>query len=305
MSDFFDDLTTSSWSTHLLNIVSNGNAIVAEVNRLSEMIPTVFKMSTKQDQLKYGDLILDFSYFKNSDQLDKKLEQNSSLQSLDEELKSNYLDILTRFFIAFESANKYIIDLNKFIEDLDDGCYIQQTIETILSNDEGGKQLLCESIYIYGVILLTIDQNINGTFRERLLVSFFRYSVQLNNSESRIEDICSLFRSTGYSSQRRPQNYPCDYFNRIKLNDNLLNLIIGRLRTDDIYNQLAIYPQTEHRSAALANQAAMLYIVLFFQPDILHNQNSIMREIIDKFWPDNFVISIYSEFYLKFRNFKI
>lgn len=292
MADFFDDLTSTGWSSHLLNIVSNGNAIIAEIMRLSEMIPNVFRLISKQDQLKYGELICDFSYFKNSDLFDRKLEQNQTLQNLDLELKNNYLDILTRFFLAFESAHKYISDLNKFIEDLEEGYYIQQSIESVLG-DEDGKQLLCEAVYVYGVILLTIDQKIEGQIRERLLVSFFRYSVQLNNSESKIEDICSLLRSTGYTGQRRPQNYPQDYFNRIRLNEQYLNLVISRLRTDDIYNQLSIYPQTEHRSTALANQAAMLYITLFFTPDILHNQNSIMREIIDKFWPDNFVISVY------------
>jgi len=289
---FFDDLTTVNYSSHLLAIVSNGNSIIAEMCRLSEMVPNVFKLNSKQDQLKYGELICDFSYFKNSDAFERKLEQNQQLTDLDQELKNNYIEILTRFFIGFESAHKYITDLNKFIEDLDDGVYIQQSIESVL-DDEDGKQLLCEAIYIYGIILLTIDQKIEGQIRERLLVSFSRYSVQLTNTESKIEDICALFCSTGYTPQRRPVNYPQDYFNRIKPNAQYLNLIIGRLRTDDIYNQLSIYPQTDHRSTALANQAAMLYITLYFQPDILHNQNSIMREIIDKFFPDNFVISIY------------
>lgn len=185
MSDFFDDLT-NLWSTNLLGIVSNGNSIIAELNRLAEMIPNVFKLQNKQDQLKFGDLICDFSYFKNSDSFERKLEQNASLQNLDTELKTSYLDILTRFFILFESAHKYIIDLNKFIDDLEDGIYIQQSIETVLT-DDNGKQLLCEAIYLYGVILLTIDQKIEGLIRERLLVSFFRYSVQMNNSESKIE----------------------------------------------------------------------------------------------------------------------
>lgn len=108
-----------------------------------------------------------------------------------------------------------------------------------------------------------------------------------------IQDICALFRSTGYTNQRKPLNYPQDYFSRIKLNEQYLSLVINRLRSDDIYHQLSIYPQTEHRSTALANQASMLYITLYFQPDTLHNQNSIMREICDKFWPDNFVISVY------------
>lgn len=53
------------------------------------------------------------------------------------------------------------------------------------------------------------------------------------------------------------------------------------------------YPSPEHRSAALANQAAMLYVCLYFMPNILNSQTAKMREIVDKFFPDNWVISYY------------
>jgi WASH complex subunit strumpellin len=49
-------------------------------------------------------------------------------------------------------------------------------------------------------------------------------------------------------------------------------MIIGRLRSDDIYNQVAAYPLPEHRSAALSNQAAMLYVLLYFAPNMLYNE---------------------------------
>ena len=48
----------------VLRIVSRGNAIIAELLRLSEFIPTVFRLRDKNDQQKYGDIICDFSYFK-------------------------------------------------------------------------------------------------------------------------------------------------------------------------------------------------------------------------------------------------
>ncbi|XP_035208571.1 WASH complex subunit 5-like [Stegodyphus dumicola] len=70
-------------------------------------------------------------------------------------------------------------------------------------------------------------------------------------------------------------------------------MIIGRLRSDDIYNQVSAYPLPEHRSTALATQAAMLYVILYFAPEILNNHHAKMREIVDKFFPDNWVISIY------------
>jgi hypothetical protein len=35
----------------------------------------------------------------------------------------------------------------------------------------------------------------------------------------------------------------------------------------------------------------MLYVVLYFEPDILKNETATMREIVDKFFPDNWVRS--------------
>lgn len=48
----------------ILRIVSRGNAIIAELLRLSDFIPSVFRLKDKSDQQKYGDIICDFSYFK-------------------------------------------------------------------------------------------------------------------------------------------------------------------------------------------------------------------------------------------------
>ena len=108
------------------------------------------------------------------------------LQDLDEEFRENHIDILTRFYLAFESVHKYVVDLNRwvfihfiaksfhlfsefineniyttdidqflvvdvsvtfrFLEDLDEGVYIQQTLDSVLLNEDG-KQLLV-NIYI-------------------------------------------------------------------------------------------------------------------------------------------------------------
>lgn len=88
-------------------------------------------------------------------------------------------------------------------------------------------------------------------------------------------------------------NYPEAYFSRFHFNENLIDMIIARLRCDDIYNQLRIYPHQSHRSTALSNQAAMLFVCLYFAPNILHTQTSYMREIVDKFFADNWVVSVY------------
>lgn len=72
-----------------------------------------------------------------------------------------------------------------------------------------------------------------------------------------------------------------------------IDVVLGRLRTDDIYNQLTVYPKSLHRSFALAQQASMLYVCLFFSPNMLHQQTAVMREIVDKYFPDNWIVPVY------------
>uniref|UniRef100_A0A673MSB5 WASH complex subunit 5 n=1 Tax=Sinocyclocheilus rhinocerous TaxID=307959 RepID=A0A673MSB5_9TELE len=279
----------------ILRIVSRGNAIIAELLRLSEFIPAVFRLKDKSDQQKYGDIICDFSYFKGPEYYESKLEAKPELQDLDEEFRENNIEILTRFYLAFESVHKYVVDLKRYLDDLNEGVYIQQTLETVLLNEDG-KQLLCEALYLYGVMLLVIDQKMEGEVRERMLVSYYRYSAARSSADSNLDDICKLLRSTGYSSHpgaKRPPNYPESYFQRVPISPTFISMVIGRLRSDDIYNQVSAYPLPEHRSTALATQAAMLCVCLYFTPSILHTQQAKMREIVDKYFPDNWVISIY------------
>ncbi|GAB0089631.1 WASH complex subunit homolog 5 [Sergentomyia squamirostris] len=280
---------------NLLQIVALGNAIIAELLRLKDYIPDVFRLSTKEEQVKYAEIILDFKYFKISDVQDDKIENDEVLQDLDNEFRDNNIEILTRFYLAFESVHQYVVDLKTFIQEVNDGIYIQQSLESVLQDDEG-KQLLCESLYLYGVMLLVLDLHIPGVIRERLLVSYHRYSAQKSHGESHLDDVCKLLRSTGFTNSpggKRALNYPDDYFRRVLLDEMFVEMVIGRLRSDDIYNQIAVYPLPEHRSTALANQAGMLYVCLFFAPGTLQLQPSRMREIVDKFFSDNWIVSIY------------
>lgn len=62
-------------------------------------------------------------------------------------------------------------------------------------------------------MLLLVDHQFEGHVRERLLVSYYRYNAQ-RSSSTRVDDVCTLLRSTGFSksSAKRPPNYPEDYF---------------------------------------------------------------------------------------------
>ncbi len=42
------------------------------------------------------------------------------------------------------------------------------------------------------------------------------------------------------------------------------------------------YPAPEHRTAALAHQAALLYLALYFAPGVLHREATLMRTLVDR-----------------------
>lgn len=85
----------------------------------------------------------------------------------------------------------------------------------------------------------------------------------------------------------------CYVSRRIGINMDFVEKIIGKLRSEDVYNQLSVYTVPEHRSAALATQSSMLFLCLFFAPHYLHSETTKMREIVDKFFPSNWIVIIY------------
>lgn len=63
-----------------------------------------------------------------------------------------------------------------YLDELANGVYIHLTVEDVVANDDG-KQLMAEAVYLYGVMLLLLDQRIEGPVRERLIISYHRYHV--------------------------------------------------------------------------------------------------------------------------------
>ncbi|CAO1331812.1 unnamed protein product [Diamesa serratosioi] len=288
----------------ILHMTSVGNAIISEILKLTELIPEEFKESDKNK--KFNEVILNFSYFTQIEEREKIIENDTRLAEMDEMIRENYSRILCRFYLAFESIFEYVVNLNEFITQLNDGEFIQQSIETILQDPEG-CQLLCESLYLYAVMLIVLDIHIPGITREKLLVSYYRYHAETTQSDCSVDEVCKFCRSTGYIQaintntsivHFQPQSstqkgYPENFFKRVQLDDNFVELVIETLKSEDIYHQMQKFPSPQQRSMAMSTQSAMLFACLYFQPDILINQTSRMREIIDKFFSNNWVISLY------------
>ena len=60
---------------------------------------------------------------------------------MDEELKVTHVEMLSRFYKLFETVHGYAIDFKSYLNELDEGRFIQNSIETLFL-DMDGKQLL-------------------------------------------------------------------------------------------------------------------------------------------------------------------
>jgi len=70
------------------------------------------------------------------------------LSELDDEFRQNYVELLGSFYFLFESIFKYATELSRFVDDVQEGYYIQMSLETILYDKEG-KQILVLKITIW------------------------------------------------------------------------------------------------------------------------------------------------------------
>lgn len=301
---------------YLLRLVARGCAIITELNRLIELIPSPFRrhsqdIATQHDlfeERQYDSIICDFSYFKNIETFEAKINSDKNLKAADEKLCDKYGELINRFYFAFESIQRYAIELNQYVADLDSDLLVGQSLDLLLADTEC-CQLICEAYFILGYSMLSVDNNFEGGLRERLIVSFYRYSSYKSSPVSHLDATCNLMRTTGFLSHQqqlyrsttkhkpshhRPKGYPETYFERLGVNESIVNLLIAKLQSRDIYNQTQLaYPHPEHRSIALSQQASILYVLLYFCPKILLNQRSRMREITDKFFYDSWVLNVH------------
>ena len=68
------------------------------------------------------------------------------LLDLDHDFKENNFELLHRFYLLFESVWKYVQDLARYYNEVEEGLYIQVTLDMILASPDG-KQLAAEVIF--------------------------------------------------------------------------------------------------------------------------------------------------------------
>jgi hypothetical protein len=130
--------------------------------------------NTSEDGSKnYASILIDFAYLANPDKFDSRSSGNTqsppgSAQKLDihanaeqEQLEREFISIhqenLAQFHDLFTRIYEFYMDIQSFINELEQGFYCSYSVESLLQDDCDGRQLLCELFYLHGSILILTD----------------------------------------------------------------------------------------------------------------------------------------------------
>ena len=171
--DFLDEKNVCGQT--LLHLVSRGSAIISEVLRLSQHIPSALagwlppvaaaaaaeqgsgsSNAPSAEAAKYAPVLFDFKYLSSPEQQDRAVNTSAALAELDDEFFASHEEVLARFYALFENVWRYNADYARYLADLNEGYYIQHSTAGVLL-EPAGKQLMCEALYLLGVMLLLLD----------------------------------------------------------------------------------------------------------------------------------------------------
>ena len=132
-----------------------------------------------EEARKYAPFLFDFSYLHNPEEYEASLSDNnlsakedgsgknneqqqrhendSNILELEREFAINHRQSIGEYIDLFYSIYDYQRRLNKFVEDLTRGYYIQYTVESVLL-DLDGRALLCEAVWLYGLLLIVLER---------------------------------------------------------------------------------------------------------------------------------------------------
>ncbi len=267
---------------------------------------------------RYKSILVDFAYLADPERYDSHLhilqgeesdEERRKLIIQQENLERKFITelgkSLAKFHDLFCEILAFYYEINQFGTQLQKNHYVQYSMESLLQHRKG-RQFLCELLYLYGNILILLDLYFPGTIRERLIIANHRYRSNVNASNkeatsvtvNNFEQLCKLFQRTGDSAASQKNGSPLipehDYFSRMPLSSSITMPIIECLIEHNIYpvKNLA-FPSFHHRSTKLSNQASIIFIALYFQPNVFEQEEK-MRQIVDRFFTDNWMVPLYN-----------
>ncbi|CAI2370736.1 unnamed protein product [Moneuplotes crassus] len=184
---------------------------------------------------------------------------------------------------------KYLSLLSEFCQvsrQFRDGFFFEYTFEGILLLRDC-RQLMAELLYNYGVMLILLDRLTPSYSRERILVGYYRYKGQ-----SSIGNIKEIFNSAVVQDIPLVLHFLKGIPSSISIGSALAKTLSSKKKCCYLPNAELLFFNTSqiYNFSSTRNHD---FVCSFFLPKLLEDEETKMREIVDKHFYDNWVIPVY------------
>ena len=220
---------------------------------------------------------------------------------------ANALDFTREFTVhtlpLFSAADDARVDVK-----LDSKTKLQKQ-----SNDPAIDSLLLETCSSFAYMLLIVHERFDWRFRERVCIAHLRWSSQSKLKVDTFDEVVDLCRGESENLESRASSkYPAHVFAKFQLPKRVVQYVVNRYRRVESVGMLSNDPRNNteqvwfrddeeeyseddydsHVDSISTWRARQMCLVLLFAPDVLSNDFSAMRDVVDTHFPETFVISV-------------
>ena len=271
----------------LLRIIGRGVSLATELLRVSETVPRVFYLRTAAERARHGWLLLDFGgredgWLAASARVDATLDARG-LRPVEDQLHRLYGDALRGVHATFSAVRRLVADAAALLEALGADGGLRELLA-----EEEGVRLVAEAVYAAGLALMLLETRIDGALRERLLVAHFRAEHAAGREPSADDAAtCRLCRAAPVARVGRSSATRVDWpqlFARAALPQAVAEQVARRVI------ELGSVFDDELGGAGGTATASVLYVVLFFAPELLRADRGLMDSLAERVLRRAFVL---------------
>ncbi|VDL64614.1 unnamed protein product [Nippostrongylus brasiliensis] len=254
--------TSTASDSFLTNVQEEANCILAEIVRLAGFIPQDF---IDPSTSKYKILLLDFAYFTRTADFEKLIEEHQELQDSFYSANGN---LCNRFSALFQALANFLYSLKEYCDQV--------------GNERVGISSLdimdVDILFHIGIVLLYLERFLPGPVRERLYIAIYRNSDERNNVEFLVDFL-----------RMHPSATETNYlFERLKLSDSFVDKCLTCCETIHREGTNDFGKRYVDRSTLIK----WIFVCLNFKSNILKNDTAKMRQIVEDFFRDEWVVHL-------------